>query len=199
MGASNMRRISVFCGSAYGNHPVFKNQAIELGKELVAAGLQLVYGGGHVGLMGALADAVLADGGKVTGIIPEDLVTKELAHSGLTELKIVSSIVERKQLMAELGDGFIALPGGYGTLEEFCEMLTWSMLGWHKKPCALLNIDGYYDHLLQFFDTAVQRQFLDISHKTMILVSQSSRDLLAQMKTYKHTAKERWLASTPID
>ena len=187
-----MQRLCVFCGAANGSQSSFKLQAIELGKKLVADGLDLVYGGGHVGLMGVLADTVLEAGGKVIGVIPEDLVTKELAHQGLTELKIVKSLAQRKAMMLELSDGFIAIPGGYGTVEEFCEMLTGSMLGLHKKPCGLLNTNGYYDHLLKFFDNAVQNHFVSVGHRSLILVSQSPEDLIERMKSFKHNIPARW-------
>jgi len=187
-----MRRLCVFCGAANGSDPVFKELARELGNKLVLSGVELVFGGGHVGLMGALADSVLKAGGKAIGVIPKDLVAKELAHKGLTELKIVRSMQERKAVMAELADGFLAIPGGYGTLEEFCEMLTGSMLGLHKKPCGLLNVNGYYDHLIKFFDNGVEYQFISAAHRSLVLVADSVDDSIHMMKNFKHCVQERW-------
>ncbi len=187
-----MRSICVFCGSKYGNKPAFKAAAIEMGTQIAKSGLELIYGGGHVGLMGALADAALAAGGKVIGVIPEDLVKKEVSHKGLTLLTIVKSMHERKAKMAELSDGFIAIPGGYGTLEEFCEVLTWSILGIHKKPCGILNIEGYFDPLLKFFDDSAKCEFITQEHRDLVLVSDSVSDLLKRMQEYKHTARERY-------
>jgi uncharacterized protein (TIGR00730 family) len=188
-----MRRLCVFCGSSFGLNPEYLRAAQDLGKILVQAKIELVYGGGHVGLMGAIADSVLEAGGKAIGVIPEFLAAKELAHNGLTELKIVRSMHERKSLMAELSDGFIALPGGFGTLEEFCEVLSWSSLGFHKKPCGLLNVAGYYDELIKFFDTSKENQFVSESHRDLILVSSDPKQLVHRMQTYKHTAQEKWL------
>lgn len=186
-----MRSICVFCGSQPGNNQKFKQAAVELGHLIAKKNWQLVYGGAHVGLMGALADAALKSAGNVIGIIPENLVAKEIAHTGISELKIVKNMHERKALMNELADGFIALPGGYGTVEEFCEMLTWSMLGIHKAPCGLLNIDGYFDHLLKFFDWSVQCEFITPAHRDLILVSESPEDLLKQMENFRYTVPER--------
>ena len=187
-----MKSICVFCGSKNGDQPEFKEAAIAMGQQLAKNQLQLIYGGGDVGLMGALADAALAASGKVIGVIPENLVAKEVAHKGLTELKVVKSMHERKAMMAELSDGFIALPGGCGTVEEFCEVITWSVLGIHKKPCGLLNVNGYYDDLLKFFDSASKHDFITAEHRALILVSDSVDDLLKQMKSFKHTAHERY-------
>lgn len=187
-----MRSICVFCGSHDGNNEKFKAIAIELGQLIAKSNLSLVYGGAHVGLMGAVADAALRASGKVIGVMPESLVAKEIAHTGITELKIVKTMHERKATMNELSDGFIALPGGYGTIEEFCEMLTWSMLGLHKAPCGLLNIDGFFDHLLKFFDWSEECTFISKEHRALILVSDSPADLLKQMQEYKYTAAERY-------
>ena len=187
-----MRSICVFCGSKYGDQPEFRAAAIATGQLIAKNKIELVYGGGHVGLMGALADAALGASGKVIGVMPEDLVAKEIAHKGLTELKVVKSMHERKATMSQLSEGFIALPGGYGTVEEFCEVLTWSMLGIHKKPCGLLNINGYFDDLLKFFDTASKREFISADHRALILVSNSIDNLLEQMKSFKHMAPERY-------
>jgi uncharacterized protein (TIGR00730 family) len=187
-----MRSICVFCGSKDGNKPEFRAAAIEIGQLIAKNNLELIYGGGQVGLMGVLADAALKASGEVIGVMPEDLVKKEISHKGLTLLTVVKSMHERKAKMAELSDGFIALPGGYGTLEEFCEVLTWSMLGIHKKPCGLLNVNGYFNDLLKFFDSAVAYDFITKEHRALILVSDSPSDLLEQIKNFKHTAHERY-------
>ncbi len=151
-----MGNVCVFCGSSFGASPVYATAARALGSLLAARGSTLVYGGSRVGLMGAVADAALAAGGKVIGVIPQSLVLKEVAHSGLTELRVVDSMHERKAMMADLSGGFIALPRGFGTFEEFCEVLTWAQLGLHRKPCALLNVNGYFDDLLRLFDHGVE-------------------------------------------
>src|SRR6266478_63764 len=164
-----MKRICVFCGSSAGRNPVYLDTARAMGKALVRRGIDLVYGGGRVGLMGAIADTVLSDGGEVIGCIPQPMVAREVAHHGVTELRVVHSMHERKALMAELSDAFIALPGGYGTIEEFCEVLTWTQLGLQRKPCGLLNVEGYYDHLLALFDHALAEQFLKPVHRRMVV------------------------------
>jgi uncharacterized protein (TIGR00730 family) len=149
-------RLCVFCGSSTGRHPAFADAAQVLATELARRNIEIVYGGGNIGLMGVVADAALAAGGRVIGVIPEGLVARELAHPGVSALHVVASMHERKALMADLSDGFIALPGGFGTLEEFCEVVTWTQLGIHQKPCGLLNVEGYYDGLLAFFAHALQ-------------------------------------------
>ena len=154
-----MKRVCVFCGSSTGARPSYARTAVKLGKILAKRQIGLVYGGGNVGLMGLIADSVLEHGGDVIGVIPRFLVHKEVAHQHLKDLRIVESMHERKALMADLSDGFIALPGGYGTLEEFCEIVTWAQLQLHPKPCGLLNVEGFYDSLLQFLDHAVAEQF----------------------------------------
>src|ERR1051326_8186709 len=159
-----LKRICVFCGSSTGDAPAFTQAARDLGTALAKRGIGVVFGVGRIGLMGVLANAALAQGGNVTGVIPQALVEKELAHTGLTQLRIVASMHGRKALMAELSDAFIALPGGYGTLEEFCEILTWSQLGLHRKPCGLLNVQGFYDSFLQQIDRAVEAGFLISKH-----------------------------------
>ncbi len=178
-----MARICVFCGSDLGARPEFAAAAREMGRELVRRGLGLVYGGGRVGLMGVIADTVLEAGGSVVGVIPEALSAKELAHEGLTELRVVASMHERKALMAELSDAFVAIPGGLGTLEEFCEVLTWAQLGIHAKPCGLLNVEGYYDPLLALFDHAVAERFVRPEHRALVLASDESTLLLDAMAT----------------
>src|SRR5579872_2693044 len=163
------KRICVFCGSSPGSRPSYAAAATSLGRHLAASGVAIVYGGGKVGLMGALADAALAAGGEVIGIMPRSLVEKEISHRGLSDLRVVSSMHERKALMADLADAFIAMPGGYGTFEEFCEVLTWTQLGLQRKPCGILNTDGYYDQLLALFDHAVGEQFVKPVHREMVI------------------------------
>ena len=151
---------------------------MQLGRELVERGYGLVYGGGNVGLMTVIADSVLELNGHVTGVIPDSLVSKEVAHRGLTELRVVQSMHERKALMAELSDGFIAMPGGIGTLEEFFEVLSWAQLGIHEKPCGLLNVAGYYDPLIHFLDNAVEQEFIKPKHRALLLVESEPATLL---------------------
>jgi uncharacterized protein (TIGR00730 family) len=153
----------------------------------------IVYGGGKVGLMGTLADAALEAGGDVIGVIPQSLVDKELSHPGLSDLRVVGSMHERKALMAELSDAFIALPGGYGTFEEFCEVLTWTQLGLHRKPCGILNVEGYYDRLLALFDHALAEQFVKPVHREMVLSSSSPAGLVASLLEYKLPWVDKWI------
>ena len=153
----------------------------------------MVYGGGRVGLMGAAADAALAAGGEVVGVIPEDLRRKEISHTDLTELHVVGSMHERKALMADLSDGFLALPGGYGTLEEFVEVLSWAQLSIHDKPCGLLNVNGFYDQLSAFFDTAVEEGFVHPDHRSLVLMEKDPRKLLDRMAGYTPPATEKWI------
>jgi len=167
--------------------------ARELGSTLAQRQIGLVYGGARVGLMGALADAALASGGHVTGVIPESLVAKEIAHEGLSDLRIVASMHQRKALMNDLADGFIALPGGLGTLEEFFEVLTWAQLGLHKKPCGLLNVDGFFDRLLSFLDYSVDEQFVRRENRAMVLVSNTPDALLQQFDQYVPALVEKWI------
>jgi uncharacterized protein (TIGR00730 family) len=171
-------RICVFTGSRHGQLPEYADAAKTLGRELVARGYGLVYGGGNVGLMTAIADVVLELSGHVTGVIPNSLVSKEVAHLGLSDLRIVDSMHERKALMAELSDGFIAMPGGIGTMEEFFEVLSWAQLGLHEKPCALLNVAGYYDPLIQFLDHAVEQDFIKPKHRALMIVESDPGRLL---------------------
>ena len=161
---------------------------------LAGEGLRLIYGGGRVGLMGEVADAVLAAGGTAVGVIPQSLVDKEVAHRGLTELHIVGSMHERKMQMAELSDGFLALPGGFGTFEEFCEMLTWAQLGLHGKPCGLLNTAGFYAPLLALFDGATAEGFVRPEHRAMVLSEEDPQKLLAQMQAYQPPTLDKWIA-----
>ncbi|MBW4693514.1 MAG: TIGR00730 family Rossman fold protein [Lyngbya sp. HA4199-MV5] len=188
-----MKYICVFCGSNLGTRPAYKLAAQALGQALVKRGLGLVYGGGNVGLMGTIADAVLAAGGKAIGVIPQALVEKELAHKGLTQLHIVSSMHERKAMMADLSDGFIALPGGFGTFEEFFEVLTWAQLGFHQKPCGLLNIEGYYDRLIALADHATAEQFVRPAHRSLILEAQDPDRLLDTFAAYEPITVQKWI------
>lgn len=188
-----MPRICVFAGSSPGTHPAYLETASALGATLAARGIGVVYGGARVGLMGALADAALAAGGHVTGVIPSALVAREIAHRGLSDLRIVASMHERKAVMAELSDAFIALPGGLGTLEELFEVLTWAQLGLHRKPAGLLNVHGYFDGLLSFLDHAVGERFLKAQQRAMLVVGAGVEDLLTQLQTYEPPRVDKWL------
>lgn len=188
-----IRRVCVFCGSNRGRRSEYSAAAERTGHLLAEAGIELVFGGGHVGLMGIVADAVLSRGGKVTGVIPEALVARELAHSSLTNLRVVNSMHERKALMAELADGFIALPGGYGTFEEFCEILTWAQLGLHAKPCGLLNVAGYYHHLLELFNLAAGEDFLPREHRSWVIDDDQPERLLQRMRDFRPPEVAKWI------
>jgi uncharacterized protein (TIGR00730 family) len=188
-----LRRICVFCGSSRGLRPAYQRAAEELGRYLAAQNIGLVYGGGNVGLMGAIADAALAAGGEVIGVIPQAIVDREIAHRGVTELRIVNSMHERKAMMADLSDAFIAMPGGFGTFEEFCEVLTWSQLGIHKKPCGLLNVEDYYSPLLAMFDHAVTERFVREENRTLVLADQTVEGLIAKLHAYQPTSIEKWI------
>ena len=179
------KRICVFCGSSPGARPCYAAAATSLARHLAAQGIGIVYGGGKVGLMGALADAALEAGGDIIGVIPQSLVEKELAHPGLSDLRVVGSMHQRKALMAELADAFIALPGGYGTFEEFCEVLTWSQLGFHVKPCGVLNVGGFYDPLLALFDRAVEDRFIRAEHRGLVLADTGIDALLERLASFK--------------
>jgi hypothetical protein len=191
--ARRFERLCVFCGSQSGRDPAYLAVARSVGRLLAQRKITLVFGGGHVGMMGALADAALAAGGEAIGVIPEGLKRRELAYDGLTRLIVTSSMHERKQRMAELADGFIALPGGFGTLEEFCEILTWAQLGLHAKPCGLLNVNGYYAALLRLFDHALKEGFLSPRHRHLVLTEHDPERLLAAMQRYRAPRVERWL------
>jgi hypothetical protein len=188
-----LTRVCVFCGSNRGRRSSYVEAAHGLGRLLASRHIGLVYGGGNVGLMGALADAVLDASGEAIGVIPGHLADKELAHRRLTDLRVVHSMHERKALMADLADAFIALPGGFGTLEEFCEMLTWSQLGLHRKPCALLNVDGYYDGLLRLFDHAVGEGFVRPDHRQFLLVDDDGERLLDRLSSCELPVLDRWV------
>jgi len=179
-----MRRICVFCGSSLGNWPEYAKSAAELGRLIASQGLELVYGGGNVGLMGVVADAALAAGGKVIGVIPEALMQWELGHPALSELRVVASMHERKAMMADLADGFIALPGGIGTLEELFEIWTWAQLGLHSKPLGILDSAGYYDHLHHFLDRMTTDGFVKSRHRDMVAVESDPARLLTRMRGY---------------
>jgi uncharacterized protein (TIGR00730 family) len=176
--------VCVFCGSRDGRDPAYLEAAAATGAAIARRGWRLIYGGGHVGLMGALADAALAEGGEVIGIMPRSLLTREIAHPGLTRLHLVTSMHRRKALMSSMADGFLTLPGGFGTLEEFFETLTWAQLGLHTKPCALLNTAGYWDSLLELVDTAIQEGFVGVQHRHLILSGTDPDDLLDRMAVY---------------
>lgn len=188
-----MRRLCVFSGSSSGVSPEYRNAAEELGNLIARQGIGLVYGGAAVGLMGAVADAALAAGGEVIGVIPEALVQREVAHKGLDDLRVVGSMHERKQLMADLSDGFIALPGGIGTFEELFEVWTWTQLGSHAKPCALLNVRGFYNHLLAFLDHVVDEAFLKQVHRDIIVVAEEPTVLLKTLKAHRLPTETKWI------
>ena len=190
-----MKRICVFCGSATGARPAYAAAARDLGEALVARGLGLVYGGGSVGLMGVLADAVLAAGGEVIGVIPGPLASRELAHAGLTALHVVDSMHERKAMMASLCDGFVALPGGLGTFEETLEVLTWAQLGIHRKPVGVLNVEGYWDGLRHLLAHAVGEGFVRPEYAALLLFGTTAAELLDRVAAWRSPALARvWLA-----
>ena len=186
-------RYTVFCGSSAGNKEEYVEQATALGEALAQHQIGVVYGGAKVGLMGAIANGVLANGGEVIGVLPRFLADVELGHTGLSELLFVETMHERKAKMDELSDGIIALPGGYGTLEEFFEILTWGQLGLHKKPIALFNVAGFYDPLLHMINTMVHQGFLKEENKNMVIVSDDIEDLLHQMKVYEAPKVGKWV------
>jgi uncharacterized protein (TIGR00730 family) len=189
-----MKRICVFCGSSQGSRPEYGVAAEEMGAELVRRNIGLVYGGGNVGLMGMIADAVLRAGGEAQGIIPEHLMALEVGHKALTKLHVVRSMHERKALMADLSDAFVALPGGFGTLEEFCEVVTWTQLGLHAKPCGILNVMGYYSPLLAMFDHAVEERFLKPANRALVPARESPADLLQALEEWRPIHVEKWLS-----
>ena len=191
-----MKSVCVYCGSNSGRKEAYSNAARELAKSLVNRNIRLVYGGGSVGLMGLVADTVLQLGGQAVGVIPEALVRKEVAHNNLTELHVTKSMHERKNLMADLSDGFIALPGGFGTLEELFEIWTWAQLGIHRKPCGLLNIEGYFNSLISFLDHAVVEQFVKQPHRSILIIENKPEALLDQFADYKPLPIQQWVGKS---
>jgi len=192
-----LKSICVFCGSNSGVNPAYAEAAKQLGYLLAENDIRLVFGGGNVGLMGIIADAVLEKGGEAIGVIPHFLMAKEVGHTGLTEMKLVDTMHQRKELMAELSDAFITMPGGIGTMEEFFEIFTWGQLGLHPKPFGILNVGGYYDHLLAFFDTMVQERFLSDSNYKMLYASKEPATLLKELQNYQPIENpNKWLDRT---
>jgi hypothetical protein len=192
------KRLCIFCGSSHGANPAYAEAAKNAGRELARRGIGLVYGGGNVGLMGILADAVLAAGGDVIGVIPEALMAKEVGHRGLPDLRIVKTMHERKALMAELADGFAALPGGIGTFEEFFEVVTWAQLGLHAKPSALLNVNGFYDPLLCLLDHAIEEGFVKPKQRDLVVVESDFSVLLERMANHRVPQEPKWIGKETI-
>jgi uncharacterized protein (TIGR00730 family) len=192
------KRLCVFCGSSPGANPVYVEAAKNVGNELAHRGVALVYGGGNVGLMGVVADAVLAASGDVIGVIPEALMAKEVGHRGLPDLRVVKTMHERKAMMAELSDGFVALPGGIGTFEEFFEIMTWAQLGLHSKPCALLNVNGFYDPLLHLLDHAIAEHFVKPKQRDLVLVESDFSALLDRMARHLVPHDPKWIGKETI-
>ena len=188
-----MKRVCVYCGSSAGNQPIYREMAEAMGALLARRGIGLVYGGGNVGLMGVIADAALAGGGEVIGVIPRSLADREIAHGGVTDLRVVDSMHTRKALMAELSDAFIAMPGGVGTFEEFFEAVTWTQLGVHRKPCGLLNVGGFYAPLAAFIDQAVTEGFIKPIHRAMIVVDDNPERLLNSLATLELPDVPKWI------
>ena len=188
-----MKRIAVYCGSNHGARPEYAAAAQALGTLLAREKIELVYGGGMVGLMGIVADAVLKHGGHVIGVIPEKLVIKEVVHEKLPDLRVVKNMHERKALMAELADGFIALPGGYGTFEEFFEVLAWSQLGWHQKPFGLFNAGGFYRGLLEFLDHTTREGFIRAQHRELVMAESDVEKLLRRMQAHRPPTEVKWV------
>lgn len=190
-----MKRICVYCGSNPGANAAFGAEARALGNELAERGLRLVYGGASVGVMGAVADGVLEAGGHAIGVLPHFFASKEIAHDGLDELIIVNSMHERKARMAELSDGFIALPGGWGTIEEIFEMLTWAQLGHHQKPCGMLNVESYYDELSAFLEKAIENRFVKEEFRPMMMIDDSPTRLLDRFTAYEAPRVKKWIGA----
>jgi uncharacterized protein (TIGR00730 family) len=193
-----MKRVTVFCGSSLGLEDVYKEQAYALGQTLATQNIGLVYGGANIGLMGAIADGALSKGGEVIGVLPYFLKEKEIAHASLTSLLLVETMHERKTKMNDLSDGVIALPGGFGTLEEFLEMLTWAQLGLHKKPVAILNVGGFYDPLITLVQTMVDSGFVKKQNQEMLVVSDDINDLLDKMKNYSAPVVGKWISKDKV-
>jgi uncharacterized protein (TIGR00730 family) len=189
-----MRRVCVFCGSSPGARPAYAEAAAEMGRLLASEGIGVVYGGGQVGLMGVLADAVLAARGEIVGVIPQALVDREIGHPGVADMRVVGSMHERKALMAELADAFVALPGGLGTLEELFEVYTWAQLGLHRKPCGLLDVEDYYAGVADFLTHAVEERFLPEQHRAMLIVEREPRELLERVRAWEpSTVQPKWI------
>jgi hypothetical protein len=189
-----MKRICVFCGSAKGARPEYQKAAVRLGNLMAERGIGLVYGGGSIGLMRVVADAVMDRGGEVIGVIPDSLLRREVGHRGVTELRVVDTMHQRKALMADLSDAFIALPGGYGTLEEFCEVVTWSQLGIQQKPCGLLNVENFWDGLLEFLDHIVQEDFVRPENRGLVLVAADAHEMLDKLGAWQVPPHiEKWM------
>ena len=188
-----MRRVCVFCGSSVGNHSAYAEAAQAMGAVLAKRGIGLVYGGGNVGLMGVVADAVMAHGGEAIGVIPQSLADREIAHGGITQLHVVDSMHARKAMMAELSDAFVAMPGGVGTFEEFFEVVTWTQLGLHRKPCGLLNVQGFYTPLAAFIDQAVSEGFIKPVHRAAIVVDNDPARLLNTLAKVDLPAVPKWI------
>jgi uncharacterized protein (TIGR00730 family) len=193
MNLNKIKKLGIFCGANMGNSSLYSEAAENLADLMSAMGIDLVYGGAKVGLMGAIANRMVQNGAAVIGVIPKSLFDVEIAHEGLTKLHVVNSMHERKALISELSDGFIMLPGGPGSLDEFFEMFTWGQLGYHTKPCGILNIAGYYDHLLKFLDNAVSQGFLKQVHRNMIIVDQSPAQLINNFMNYKAPSAKKWI------
>jgi len=192
-----MKSVGVFCGSNTGSGTAYAEAARKLARAIAGRGLRLVYGGGSIGLMGVLGDTAVAAGGQVVGVTPRRLIEKEVVHRGLTELRVVETMLERKALMAELSDVFIALPGGLGTLDELFEMLTWSQLGIHRKPCALLDVDDYYGKLAEFLDHAVAQRFITPQHRAMLIVERDAESVLDRLASTPLPDVSKWMDRKP--
>lgn len=193
-----IKNICVYCGSSPGKNPAYSDAATSLAIALCNRGIGLVYGGGAIGVMGVIADAVLEAGGQAIGVIPKSLAVKEVAHDNLSELHVVASMHDRKAMMADLADGFIALPGGWGTLEEIFEMLTWAQLGFHDKPCGLLNIEGYYNGLIDFLENSFEQQFVSELYRPMLMKAQEPLALLDQFATYQAPKVRKWVGEDEL-
>ena len=193
-----MDKICVYCGSSPGNDPAYARAAGKLAEELCQRGITLVFGGGAVGVMGVIADAVLNNGGEVIGVIPKSLAVKEVAHENLTEMHVVASMHERKAMMSELADGFIALPGGWGTLEEIFEMLTWAQLGFHEKPCGLMNVEGYFDGLIAFLENSFTRKFVKELYRPLLMTSNQPAELLDRFAVYQAPKVRKWVGEDEL-
>lgn len=193
MALGEIKKLGVFCGSKAGNSAVYADAVEKFADVLMSLGITLVYGGAKVGLMGCIANRMLSGGANVIGVMPQSLIDVEIAHPGLTKLYVVNSMHERKALMASLVDGFVMLPGGSGSVEEFFEIFTWAQLGYHEKPCGILNVSGYYDHLLKFLDHAVAEGFLKSIYRDMVIVDQSPKALMNRFLQYKAPLEKKWV------